>query len=170
MRTPNAFKYLMPTSADIWTALKDVMDPEIPTVSLVDLGVITSVEVTPDNAAHVTMTPTFAGCPAMDYMRNQVRERLEQMDFSHVEVEMNLDEPWSSNRLSDEGREGLARFGLAPPPRYEGVLELDVLSDVPCPNCGSRNTEMRSPFGPALCRSLHYCKDCGEAFEQFKPL
>lgn len=160
----------MSTTADIWIALKDVMDPEIPTVSLVDLGVITAVDVTPENVAHVTMTPTFSGCPAMEYMRNQVRERLEEMDFQGVEVEMNMDEAWNSNRLTDEGREALAKFGLAPPPHYEGVLELDVLSNVPCPNCGSRNTEMRSPFGPTLCRSLHYCKQCGEAFEQFKPL
>lgn len=160
----------MPTPDDIWKALKEVMDPEIPTVSLVDLGVITNVEVTPENVARVTMTPTFAGCPAMEYMRDQVRHKLEEMDFDGVEVEMNLDEPWSSNRLTEEGRKGLAKFGLASPPKYEGVLELEVLSDVACPNCGSRNTEMRSPFGPTLCRSLHYCRDCGEAFEQFKPL
>lgn len=146
------------------------MDPEIPTVSLVDLGVITSVEVTPEGVARVKMTPTFSGCPAMDYMRDQVRERLEAMDFDGVEVEMNLDEAWNSNRLTDEGRAGLEKFGLAPPPKYEGVLELDVLSDVPCPNCGSKNTTMRSPFGPTLCRAIHHCRDCGETFEQFKPI
>lgn len=158
------------TNEEIWEALREVMDPEIPTVSLVDLGVITHVEITEGNVAKVKMTPTFSGCPAMDYMKNQVRERLEAMEFDGVEVEMNLDEAWSSNRLTDEGRKGLAEFGLAPPPKYEGVLELDVLSDVPCPNCGSRNTYMRSPFGPTLCRAIHTCRDCGETFEQFKPL
>ncbi|MCE2504300.1 MAG: phenylacetate-CoA oxygenase subunit PaaJ [Chlorobi bacterium] len=155
---------------DIWTALKEVMDPEIPTVSLVDLGVITHVEITDGNVARVKMTPTFAGCPAMDYMKNQVQEKLEEMGFDGVEVEMNFDEAWSSNRLTEEGRRDLAKHGLAPPPRFEGALQLDLLNDVPCPNCGSRNTELKSPFGPTLCRSLHYCKDCGEAFEQFKPL
>lgn len=159
----------MPTPDDVWSALRDVMDPEIPTVSLVDLGVITGVEVN-DGGVRVTMTPTFAGCPAMDYMQAQVRERLETMGFDRVDVEMNLDEAWSSNRITDEGRKGLLAHGLGAPPKYEGSLELDVLSDVPCPRCGSRNTTMRSPFGPTLCRSIHHCRDCQETFEQFKPL
>lgn len=160
----------MPTVDDIWNALREVMDPEIPTVSLVDLGVITRVEITDDNVAQVKMTPTFSGCPAMDYMKNQVRERLQQMEFDGVEVEMNLDEAWNTNRLTEEGRRGLAKHGLAPPPEYEGVLQLDVLNNIACPNCGSQNTDMKSPFGPTLCRSLHYCRNCGEAFEAFKPL
>ncbi|MCB0712332.1 MAG: phenylacetate-CoA oxygenase subunit PaaJ [Ignavibacteriae bacterium] len=160
----------MPTVDDIWNALREVMDPEIPTVSLVDLGVITRVEITDDNVAQVKMTPTFSGCPAMDYMKNQVRERLQEMAFDGVEVEMNLDEAWNTNRLTEEGRRGLAKHGLAPPPVYEGVLQLDVLNNIACPNCGSQNTDMKSPFGPTLCRSLHYCRNCGEAFEAFKPL
>ena len=116
----------VPTVDDIWDALKEVMDPEIPTVSLVDLGVITHVEITDENVVRVKMTPTFAGCPAMDYMQNQVRERLEEMEFDRVEVEMNLDEAWSTNRLTEEGRKGLAKHGLAPPPEFEGALQLDV--------------------------------------------
>ncbi|HVZ41725.1 MAG TPA: 1,2-phenylacetyl-CoA epoxidase subunit PaaD [Candidatus Kapabacteria bacterium] len=154
----------------IWEALKDVKDPEIPTVSLVDLGVITSVSVDDENVVHVTMTPTFVGCPAMEYMRNEVVERLERMEFSGVDVRMNFDIPWSSNRITDEGRAALATFGLAPPVAYEGVLELEVLNNVACPLCGGHNTTLRSPFGPTLCRSIHYCNSCGQAFEGFKPL
>ncbi|MBS1913617.1 MAG: phenylacetate-CoA oxygenase subunit PaaJ [Bacteroidetes bacterium] len=154
----------------IWEALRDVKDPEIPTVSLVDLGVITSVSVDDENVVHVTMTPTFVGCPAMEYMRSEVVRRLERMEFSGVDVRMNFDIPWSSNRITDEGRAALATFGLAPPAEYEGVLELEVLNNVACPICGSHNTTLRSPFGPTLCRSIHYCNSCGETFEGFKPL
>lgn len=160
----------MKTVEDILQALREVMDPEIPTVSLVDLGVITSVTIDDDGVPHVEMTPTFAGCPAMDYMQNQVREKLAELGFEKYDVEMNMRIPWSSNRVTEEGIEGLKKHGLAPPEKYEGALELTVLNDIPCPNCGSRETTLKSPFGPTLCRSLHYCRNCGEAFEAFKPL
>lgn len=160
----------MKTVEDIWRALREVMDPEIPTVSLVDLGVITAVSITEDGAAQVEMTPTFAGCPAMDYMQNEVRDKLAELGFETYDVEMNLRIPWNSNRVTDEGREGLKKHGLAPPEKYDGTLELTVLNDVACPNCGSRETTLKSPFGPTLCRSLHKCRSCGEAFEAFKPL
>ncbi len=158
------------TVEEIRQALKDVKDPEIPTVSLVDLGVITDIYVSNDNVVHVRMTPTFVGCPAMDYMKNDVIQRLEEMDFDGVDVQVNLDVPWSTNLITEEGRKGLKEFGLGAPPAYDTVLELDVLSDMECPNCGSRHTEMKSPFGPTLCRSIYYCKNCKETFEQFKPI
>ena len=151
-------------------ALKEVFDPEIPTVSLVDLGVITDVSVSDEGVPRVVMTPTFVGCPAMDYMKRDVEKRLEEMGFENAQVEMNFDIPWSSNRVTDEGRKRLKEFGLAPPPKYEGLLELNVLNNVACPYCGSRNTTLQSPFGPALCRSIHYCNQCSQAFEQFKPV
>lgn len=160
----------MATLEQIWSALREVMDPEIPTISLVDLGVITDVSLDDKGNVRVEMTPTFAGCPAMDYMRNDVRRRLVELGFENPDVEMNLKVPWSTNRLTDRGREALKEHGLAPPKEYTGVLELDVLNDTPCPNCGSNETELKSPFGPTLCRSLHYCRSCGEAFEGFKPL
>ncbi len=157
------------TKADVLEALRDVKDPEIPTISLVDLGVITDVQVH-DDRVHVTMTPTFVGCPAMDYMKADVRARLEAMGFATIEVEMNFDEPWSSNRLTEEGRRALHQHGLAEPPKFEGVLELDVLNDIACPYCGSRHTTLQSPFGPTLCRSIHFCNECHQAFEAFKPV
>jgi ring-1,2-phenylacetyl-CoA epoxidase subunit PaaD len=160
----------MHTVADIWEALKDVKDPEIPTVSLVDLGVITDVRIAPDNVAHVSMTPTFVGCPAMDYMRDDVRRRLESMGFAGIDVEINFDVQWSTNRITEEGRKRLHDFGLAPPEPYEGILQLEVLNNMECPLCGGHNTTLRSPFGPTLCRSIHYCNDCRQAFEGFKPV
>lgn len=160
----------MSRTAEIWEALKDVKDPEIPAVSLVDLGVITDVWITDDDVAHVTMTPTFVGCPAMEYMQEDVRRRLATMGFAGVDVEMNFDVQWTSNRITEEGRKHLAEFGLAPPAPYEGVLQLEVLNNTPCPLCGGRNTTLQSPFGPTLCRSIHFCNDCRQAFEGFKPV
>lgn len=161
----------MPDVQDIWDALQDVMDPEIPTISLVDLGVITDVTIDESGCAHVVMTPTFTGCPAMDYMKADVVRRLQEMGFANVDVVVNFDTPWSSNRVSEEGRKRLLEHGLAPPAQYEeGLLNLDVLNNTACPFCGSRNTSLKSPFGPTLCRSLHYCLDCRQGFEGFKPL
>lgn len=160
----------MATVADIWEALRDVKDPEIPTLSLVDLGVITDVSIDEAGTAHVVMTPTFVGCPAMDYMREDVRRRLVAMGFADPDVRMNFDVPWNTNRVTEAGREALKKHGLAPPERYEGVLELEVLNNMACPHCGSRNTVLRSPFGSALCRSIHYCNSCLQAFEAFKPV
>jgi len=160
----------MPTIDDVHAALRLVMDPEIPTISLVDLGVIT--EATMDDAGNVrvVMTPTFMGCPAMDYMKNNVINRLESLGCASVEVRVTLDVPWNTNRLTDEGRAALLRHGLAPPDSYDGVLALNVLNNVACPLCGGRDTFLSSPFGPTLCRSLHYCNHCRQAFEAFKPV
>ena len=160
----------MLTQQDIIDALHDVKDPEIPTISLVELGVITAVEIADDGAVRIVMTPTFVGCPAMDYMQRDVENRLRGLGVENVEVVMNLDTPWTSNRVTDEGRKRLLEHGLAPAPRFDGVLELTVLNDIACPFCGSRDTTLKSPFGPTLCRSLHYCNSCRQGFEGFKPL
>jgi ring-1,2-phenylacetyl-CoA epoxidase subunit PaaD len=152
----------------IFTALEVVTDPEIPTVSIVDLGIITGVECD-DNSIHVTMTPTFVGCPAIDVMKHDVEEVLKSFNCEY-HVNVNYDIPWDSNRISEKGRKALKDFGLAPPPHYDLVLNLDVLQTVSCPYCNSNNTIMQTPFGPTLCRSIHYCNDCLQAFEQFKPV
>jgi ring-1,2-phenylacetyl-CoA epoxidase subunit PaaD len=156
--------------AAIWLALEDVPDPEIPRLSVVDLGVITHVSVDAANVAHITMTPTFSGCPAIDMMKTMVRERVEQLAFASVEVQVSFETPWNSNRISERGREALRQSGFAPPPKHNGYIELSVLEHVECPHCGSRNTELQTPFGPTSCRSIHFCHNCSEAFEQFKPL
>jgi len=156
--------------AEIWLALKDVRDPEIPTISLVDLGVITDVWVDESHVAHVRMTPTFVGCPAMDYMRRDVEARLADMGFTDVDVQINFDVQWNTNRITEEGRRALKEHGLAPPVEYTGVLNLEVLNNTPCPFCGSHDTTLHSPFGPTLCRSIHYCNACRQSFEGFKPV
>ncbi|RAU81643.1 1,2-phenylacetyl-CoA epoxidase subunit PaaD [Pontibacter arcticus] len=158
------------TKEHILTLLEEVKDPEIPVLSLVDLGVITDVIIS--EAAHVTvhMTPTFAGCPAMDYMKKDVERTLEKYGISSYSVIMSFDNPWNSNKVSEKGRIALKEFGLAPPPTYNLILDLDILEYAECPYCNSTNTTLRTPFGPTLCRSMHYCNDCRQMFEQFKPL
>lgn len=146
------------------------MDPEIPTISVWDLGIITHIH-TEESLIDITMTPTFSGCPALHVMENNVKDQL-LIDFPNmnIQVKTNFDTPWNSDRITEKGLQNLLKHGLAPPPRHHGYLELEVLSDVACPWCGSKNTQLKSPFGPTLCRSLHYCKQCLQAFEQFKPV
>jgi len=158
------------TKEDILDALQDVKDPEIPTISVVDLGIITGVEVNDENYVKVTMTPTFSGCPALKIMENMVKERIELMNISGVEVTTNFDTPWSTNMISPKGIEGLKKHGLAPPEKHNGLVQIEILEKVKCPHCGSRNTTLKTPFGPTLCRSMHYCNECLNAFEQFKPV
>lgn len=158
------------TPEQAWMELKQVMDPEIPTISLVDLGVVNRIEALPDGGLHVSLIPTFAGCPALKVMETMVVDHLLQAGAEKVDVETTFDIAWTTERISDHGRAMLLKHGLAPPPKNPKYLELDVLSDVACPYCGSHNTDLRSPFGPTLCRALHYCKNCHQAFEQFKPL
>ena len=158
------------TTAEIYTWLEEVKDPEIPVLSLVDLGVITQVSIKKDHVK-VEMTPTFVGCPAMDFMKNEVIDVLKKHGIKSPEVEINFRHAWSSDKISAKGKQALKKFGLAPPPATSEILtDLNILQHAVCPRCSHTNTEMRSPFGPTLCRSLHYCFDCREAFEQFKPL
>jgi ring-1,2-phenylacetyl-CoA epoxidase subunit PaaD len=157
------------TEQDIWTALRDVPDPEIPTINLVDLGVILRVEL--DEQAHsarVLLMPTFIGCPAIEIMRDLIRERLEQFDLS-VQVDITREDRWSSDRISAAGRQKLAEAGIAPPGPVTNTI-IPLLEPAKCPNCGSRHTTLESAFGPTLCRAIAYCRDCRQSFEQFKPL
>ena len=157
------------TEQDIWLALEEVMDPEIPRVSVVDLGMIHEVKLH-DNKAEISFLPTFSGCPALDYILNDIKQRIEQLPLDAVDVKVTYAVPWSTNRITEQGKKLLKDSGLAPPKHSDGYLSLDVLSDTECPYCGSRNTVLQSPFGPTLCRAIHYCKNCSQAFEQFKPV
>lgn len=150
--------------------LDEVKDPEIPVLSLNDLGVITSVEITKDNKVIVNMTPTFAGCPAIDYMRKDVERVLEEHGIDDYEVNVSFKTQWNSNMISEKGRKALKDFGLAPPQKHNLIVDLDILKNAECPNCGSKDTELKTPFGPTLCRAIHYCNNCSETFEQFKPV
>ena len=150
--------------------IMEVKDPEIPVISLIDLGVITEVSLVNNNHVRVEMTPTFVGCPAMDYMVNDVKTTLQSKGVEEVEVNVTFNNHWNTNSISTKGRAALKKFGLAPPPKYEHIIDIDILEQTPCPFCDSTDTEMKTPFGPTLCRAMHFCNNCKQAFEQFKPV
>lgn len=157
------------TPEDVYAALEQVYDPEIPMLSIVDLGIVRGIEVSPERV-RVSITPTFVGCPALEMIRTTICEKLKERGVQEVEVHVDYSVPWSTNRITDRGRAILAERGFAPPPRFEGEFEPEILLTAQCPHCGSTNTTLRTPFGPALCRAIYFCHDCRQAFEQFKPL
>lgn len=139
-------------------ALADIADPEIPAISIVDLGIVHKTEVTRDGRIVVDLLPTFVGCPAIEAIRSAVTDRL--MAFAMpVEVRISFEVPWTSDRITRRGRRSLRESGFAPPAEPE---------DVRCPYCDSPNVAMDSAFGPTLCRSLFYCRTCRQPFESFK--
>lgn len=158
------------TEQEILKWLEAVKDPEIPVLSLIDLGVIRKVDIDANGKVFVNMTPTFSGCPAMDVMREDVENTLEEHGIDKYEVKMTFDDQWNSNMISDKGLKALKEFGLAPPVKHNLIVDIDIIEKAACPFCDSHNTVMKTPFGPTLCRSIHYCNDCMQAFEQFKPL
>jgi len=151
-------------------ALEEVKDPEIPVISVIDMGMITDVQISDLGAVKVLMTPTFVGCPAIEMIRQDIKKKVETLDFKDVEVIIDEKTRWTSNRLSAKGRKALKNFGLAPPPKHKGDVTLEMVEHAKCPHCGSENTTLRSPFGSTLCRAINYCFDCKQGFEQFKPL
>lgn len=157
------------TKDDIYTWLEEVKDPEIPVLSLVDLGVITGIE-TRENSVKIEMTPTFVGCPALDMMKSEIAEVLTKHGVENISIDVTFRTPWTSDLITEKGRQALKKFGLAPPPSREVFADLEILEHAVCPRCDGTDTELKNPFGPTLCRSIHYCNSCKEAFEQFKPL
>ena len=164
------------TSVDVlavWDALAEVPDPEIPVVSVVDLGIVHSVELDGERL-RVELLPTFVGCPALDVIRDAVAARLAGM-AAEVQVEMTFAEPWTSERITADGRRKLRESGFAPPgpqPHAEGPLFATIATrpQAACPWCGSRDTALENPFGPTLCRAILWCNRCRQPFEQFKAI
>lgn len=160
-----------------WSALDEIADPEIPAISVVELGVIGEVVFEPraegGERLRVELLPTFVGCPAIGVMQEQIGERLRALDLvEEVRVDVSFSQPWTSDRISPEGREKLRGSGFAPPvligPTFDGEELQVMLATAECPYCGSRNTTLENPFGPTLCRAIYHCADCRQPFEQFK--
>jgi ring-1,2-phenylacetyl-CoA epoxidase subunit PaaD len=159
------------TEAQVWEALAEIPDPEIPVISLVDLGVVRDVEVRNGNV-RVDFTPTFLGCPALEVMRDAMAERIRALG-AEPEIHVLMDDSWSTDRITPEGREKLRSSGFAPPaPREAGPQTLVQLQSNThrCPYCGSTDTRLENIFGPTPCRSLRYCATCKQPFEQFKTI
>ena len=159
----------MLTEAMIRAALEDVKDPEIPVISVVDLGIIRGVRIDGD-CVTIDVTPTFAGCPALGVMQAEVAQRVRELGASDVVVRLVLSPPWSTDWMTDRGRSQLRAFGLAPAPRHGGLIQLMFDGAATCPHCGSSDTILKNSFGPTLCRALYYCNHCQQPFEQFKAL
>jgi ring-1,2-phenylacetyl-CoA epoxidase subunit PaaD len=157
--------------ADVWEALADVPDPEIPVISIVDLGVVRDVKVE-GARVHVEFTPTFLGCPALEVMRDEMAARIEELG-AEADVEVVLDDSWSTDRITPEGRAKLHAAGFAPPaPRQAAAPKLVQLQSAVfrCPYCNSTDTKLENIFGPTPCRSIRYCASCRQPFEQFKTI
>jgi ring-1,2-phenylacetyl-CoA epoxidase subunit PaaD len=171
----------------VWQALAAVTDPEIPVLSVVEMGIIADIRTTEGGVA-IDVTPTFAACPATELICRNIGEAAAAACGGEVGVNVVFDPPWTSDRISEAGRQKLLAFGLAPPRRGVDVVSLGLparagaagasstagtealLENVPCPFCQSADTALESPFGPTLCRSIHYCRACRQSFEHFKPL
>ena len=155
----------------VWEALAEIPDPEIPVISIVELGVVRDV-VVENGSVRVEFTPTFLGCPALEVMRDQMAAVIRQLG-AEPDVQVVLDDSWSTDRITPEGREKLRASGFAPPaPRSAGQPKLVQLqsSVFRCPYCGSTETRLENIFGPTPCRSLRYCESCRQPFEQFKTI
>jgi ring-1,2-phenylacetyl-CoA epoxidase subunit PaaD len=158
------------TEAEVWAALAEIPDPEIPVISLVDLGVVKGVAVE-KGTVRVDFTPTFMGCPALETMRHAMEAKIAELGAA-PEISVRLDDSWSTDDITPEGREKLRSAGFAPPaPRAAGTLNLVQLRrGFRCPYCSSTNTRLENIFGPTPCRSIRYCDDCRQPFEQFKTI
>jgi ring-1,2-phenylacetyl-CoA epoxidase subunit PaaD len=159
-----------PTREAVLAALDTVADPEIPAVSIVELGMVGEVEVGPERIC-VELLPTFVGCPAIGLIRDAVAAALAPL-AGRVDVDVSFATPWTSDRISRSGREKLRRSGFAPPPPVQAGRGLPMVELLPvtCPYCGSHRTTLESVFGPTQCRSIRHCAACRQSFESFKPV
>ena len=156
---------------EVWSALDEIPDPEIPVISLVELGVVRDVGVDGPRV-NVTLTPTFLGCPALDAMRRALEARLRALGAEPC-VEIERGDGWTTDRITPAGREKLRAAGFAPPaPREASAPRLVQLQSKAfrCPYCGSSETRLENLFGPTPCRSIRYCESCRQPFEQFKTI
>ncbi len=158
----------MVTEEEIWTLLEQVTDPEVPVLTIIDLGVVRKVELG-DKQCRITLTPTYSGCPAMQVIEDDIKKVLN--DIISTEVIHTLSPAWTTDWISESGRKKLREYGIAPP---ENEIDKSILFAEPpiiaCPKCSSRNTRMISLFGSTACKAQYQCNDCLEPFDYFKCL
>lgn len=151
-----------------WTALHSVMDPEIPVISVVDLGIVREV-LHCDGAIEVVITPTYSGCPAGQQIEQDIRTALDDAGLAHAQLKVSLSPPWTTDWMTDAGRQNLRQFGIAPPPMKASKRALfEEAGEVACPNCGASDTEQVAEFGSTACKALWRCLSCREPFDHFK--
>jgi len=160
VRTPNAERQTPNAEREVWSWLEEIMDPEIPVLSICDLGIVRNVQ--SDGAELVvTITPTYSGCPAMAVITDEIRAALQNRGITRFRIETQLSPAWTTDWLSEKGRERLREYGIAPPrPKSSGPIA--------CPHCGSPSTRLVSQFGSTPCKAIYVCDSCREPFDYFK--
>ena len=166
----------MPTTASdtilqqLWALLGEITDPEVPVISVVDLGIIRDIRIA-DGIPEIVVTPTYSGCPAMDMIRTNIRMSLLEHGFSDVRIATVLSPAWTTDWMSEAGKEKLKAYGIAPPMPAQQVCRLEMFSReeaIQCPHCDSYHTTMISEFGSTACKALYRCEACREPFDYFK--
>jgi len=162
-----------PDVAEVWEWLGDVPDPEVPAVSIVDLGIVRDVAWRGESGEAnlvVSLTPTYSACPATRVIEREVQRVLRERGIARVRIDVVLSPAWTTDWMSDAGREKLRAYGIAPPQRTAGVLDITgfVAPSVSCPRCSSSDVELTSRFGSTPCKALYRCKACREPFDHFK--
>jgi ring-1,2-phenylacetyl-CoA epoxidase subunit PaaD len=154
---------------DIWDLLKGIPDPEIPVISIVDLGILREVEIR-DAKVVVSITPTYSGCPAMQAISDEIKLTLKENGIKATEIKMVYHPVWTTDWLSDDAKERLRKYGIAPPEKasVNKNLLMTEPKKVYCPRCNSLHTELISQFGSTACKALYRCLDCKEPFDYFK--
>lgn len=159
------------TEAEIWELLEAVPDPEVPVLSVVDLGVVRKVQydLASPNDIKITITPTYSGCPAMDMISMGIRMKMLEIGFKNIDIQMQLSPAWTTDWMSEAGKRKLKEYGIAPPIAMHNNDELfGENHNIQCPQCNSMNTELVSQFGSTSCKALYRCLDCKEPFDYFK--
>lgn len=154
--------------AAVWEIAATVADPEIPVLTIEDLGVLRAVNIDDDGAVTVTITPTYSGCPAMDAIRDDVITALATQGYANVRVALVLAPAWTTDWMSSEGKAKLEEYGIAPPTGKAAAGKVSVGLSVKCPQCSSLNTRELTRFGSTSCKALYVCQDCREPFDYFK--
>ncbi len=163
---------------DLWACLSEVSDPEIPVISIVDLGIVRAAAAMPDGGCEIVITPTYSGCPAMQVIDAQIRQALQARGVENIRVRTQLSPAWTTDWMSEAGKDKLRGYGIAPPAHraHQAHQAIDISAlhriedaDIACPQCASLNTRLISQFGSTACKALYRCSDCLEPFDYFKP-
>jgi ring-1,2-phenylacetyl-CoA epoxidase subunit PaaD len=159
----------MISEKNIWQLLEEVKDPEVPVLSVTDLGIVRSVKTEGDNI-DIIITPTYSGCPAMDVIAMDIRLKLIERGYRNVSIQHQLSPAWTTDWMSEEGKQKLKAYGIAPPNSKQQFCKEEMFRQeaVQCPRCNSYHTELISQFGSTACKALYRCLDCKEAFDYFK--
>ncbi len=159
----------MTEEQQIWQLLSEVKDPEVPVLSVVDLGIVRSVK-TSNDQVQISITPTYSGCPAMDVISMDIRLKLLEHNFKNIQVTQSLSPAWTTDWISEEGKRKLKEYGIAPPNPKQQFCKEEMFQEeaVACPFCNSYHTEVISQFGSTACKAMYRCLDCKEAFDYFK--